>query len=275
MTFLVTAATGNVGNATLQSLLAIGQTVRAVSRHTREWPAGVEGVVGDLNDPDGLRDAARGVDGAFLLSGYPSEAGVLEALPDDAHAVLLSSGSVPGGSPENAVTAYHLESEAAVKASGHSWTMLQPNSFMANALRWQPQLDAGDTIRLPFADVPIALIDPSDLGELAARALTDRRHAGASYRLSGPEALLPETQIAILSAALGRPLHFEAQPDDEARAQMERAMPAAYVDAFFAFFSEHTLDETTVWPTVHEVLGRRPGTFAAWTRANAHRFLSA
>jgi uncharacterized protein YbjT (DUF2867 family) len=272
MTYLVTAATGNIGNATLRALVERGESVRAVSRSERTWPQGVEGVVADLNDIGTLGEAAIGMRGAFLMSGYPSEAGVLTALPQDAHVVLLSSGSVPGGSPENAVTAYHLKSEQAVRASGHPWTMLQPNSFMANALRWKDQLDAGDTVRLPFADVPIALVDPADVGAVAAAALTDAEHAGRSYRLSGPEALLPEQQVAILGEALGRSLSFEAQPDDAARAAMSEQMPAEYVDAFFAFFREGTLDETSIWPTVQQVLGRPAGTFAAWARTNRQRF---
>lgn len=272
MTYLVTAATGNIGGATLRALLERGAPVRAVSRSEREWPEGVEGIVADLGDPDGLREAAAGVRGAFLMSGYPSEAGVLEALPRDAHVVLLSSGSVPGGSADNAVTAYHLKSEQAVRASGHPWTMLQPNSFMSNALRWKEQLASGDKIRLPFADVPIAMVDPEDVGAVAAAALTEAGHDGSSHRLSGPEALRPEEQVAIVGEALGRPLAFEAQPDDEARAEMSAQMPAEYVDAFFAFFREGTSDETTVWPTVTDVLHRPPGTLAAWARANAERF---
>ena len=176
------------------------------------------------------------------------------------------------GTSENAVTAYHLRSEQAVQASGHPWTMLQPNSFMANALRWKVQLDAGDVVRLPFADVPIALVDPEDIGAVAATALVDDGHAGRSYRLTGPEALRPEQQVAILGAALGRRLRFEAQPDDEARRELETQMPAEYVDAFFSFFADGAVDETTLRPGVEQVLGRPPGTFAAWARANTDRF---
>src|SRR4051812_10521434 len=55
MSYLVTAATGNIGSATLNALVNGGERVRAVSRSEREWPEGVEGVVADLDDPDGLR----------------------------------------------------------------------------------------------------------------------------------------------------------------------------------------------------------------------------
>jgi uncharacterized protein YbjT (DUF2867 family) len=116
------------------------------------------------------------------------------------------------------------------------------------------------------------MVDPADVGAVAAAALTEDGLAGRSLRLSGPEALTPAEQVAILGEGLGRPLRFEAVPDDEARATMEAQMPKPYVDAFFAFFADGTLDETTVWPTVEDVLGRPPGTFAAWVSANAHRF---
>ena len=49
-------------------------------------------------------------------------------------------------------------------------------------------------------------------------------------------------------------------------------MPSEYVDAFFQFFVEGTIDETTVHPTVHQLLGRPPGTFEHWALAHADAF---
>jgi uncharacterized protein YbjT (DUF2867 family) len=272
MTYLVTASTGNIGSATLNALLNLGERVRAVSRSPRDWPEGVEGVVADLNDPDALRSAASDARGAFLMAGYPSEAGVLEALPPKAHVVLLSSSAAPSGAMHNPVARYHIESEQAVEAAGHAWTMLQPNAFMSNALRWQDQLAGGDVVRAPFADIPVAVIDPADIGAVAATALTQPGHARQRYRLSGPEALLPAEQVAQLAEALGRPLRFEALPDDQARAEMTEQMPAEYVDALFEFNRGGLIDETTVHSTVNAVLGRPPGTFAAWAAVNASAY---
>jgi uncharacterized protein YbjT (DUF2867 family) len=185
---------------------------------------------------------------------------------------LQSSSAVPGGDTTNAVARYHIESEQAIRASGLEWTFLQPNSFMSNTLQWADQLRRGDTVRVPFADVPIATVDPRDIAAVAAKALTEDAHAGRSYRLSGPESLLPEERLAILGRALGRDLRFEAQPNDEAHAEMSTAMPPEYVDAFFSFFVDGTLDESAVLPTVEEILGRPPGTFAAWAEAHAAAF---
>ena len=53
---------------------------------------------------------------------------------------------------------------------------------------------------------------------------------------------------------------------------MEKAMPREYVDAFFSFFAEGTIDETTVLPTVKEILGREPRTFKQWATAHVAAF---
>lgn len=271
MTYLVTAATGTVGSQVVLALLERGARVRAASRSEREWPEGVEGAVADLEDADGFRTAARDVEGAFVMAGYPSEAGLLDALPPDAHVVLLSSGAAGSGS-DDPVTGYHVASERAVEASGRPWTMLRPNSFTANALRWKDQLAAGDVVRLPFPDIAIALNDPADIGAIAAVALLEDGHAGRRHRISGPEALLPEEQVATLAAALGRDLRFEGLDDDAARTAMGADMPPAFVDAFFGYFRGGLVDETTVRPTVEQVLGRPAGTFAAWAQAHAAEF---
>ncbi len=78
--------------------------------------------------------------------------------------------------------------------------------------------------------------------------------------------------MSILAGVLGRPLRFEGTPDDEARAEMSATMPADYVDAFFSFFADGTLDESPVLPTVRDVLGRPPRTFLEWALAHAAAF---
>jgi uncharacterized protein YbjT (DUF2867 family) len=272
----VTGATGNAGGAVVQALVAAGQPVRALVRAGAEaaLPAGVEPAVGDLNRPETFAASLPGVRGAFLLSGYEQMPELLAALRDAGaeRVVLLSSSAAPGGDMGNAVARYHILSERAVRESGLPWTFLQPNAFMSNALRWLPQLREGDVVRARFADVAIATIDPADIGAVTVEALTTGELDGRSLRLSGPEALRPADQVRILGAALGRELRFEGQSNEDARAEMEAAMPAAYVDAFFSFYVDGTIDETTVQPTVREVLGRPPGTFEQWTAANVEEF---
>jgi uncharacterized protein YbjT (DUF2867 family) len=273
---LVTGATGNIGGELVRALAHAGGQVRALIRdgESRDLPAGVEQVAGDLNDPESMRTALAGVRGMFLLPGYQGMAQTLaEARKAGVeHVTLLSGNSAGSGDTSNAVSAYMIESETTVKDSGLAWTILRPFGFMSNTLQWIPQLRAGDLVRAPFAGVPIAMIDPSDIAAVAALALSSAGHAGNVYHLTGPEPLRPADRVRILGAARGRELRFVAQSDDEARAEMSAAMPAKYVDAFFSFYVDGTLDESGPLPTVAGLTGRPPRTFEQWAQAHAAAF---
>jgi len=273
---LVTGARGNAGGAVIRALVSSGQRVRAVVRDADRapLPAGVEAVAGDLNKPETLAPHLEGVSAAFLLSGYE---GLEETLANMRQAgvervVLLSSSAAPAGDETNAVARYHILSERMVRQSRLGWTSLQPNTFMTNTYQWLGQLRHGDVIRAPFPDVHVATIDPDDIGAVAALALTSAASEGHEYRLSGPESLSPADRVAILAEVLGRELRFEAQTNEEARAEMSAAMPPEYVDAFFRFFVDGDLDESAVLPTVQEITGRAPRSFEAWARAHADAF---
>src|SRR3954469_1734816 len=281
---LVTGATGHVGAGPARvgaergrPRPAAGEPVRALVRDASRaaaLPDGVEAVAGDLDRPETLEPAIAGVGGVHLRAGY---AGLADALDRMRRAgvervTLQSSSAVPGGDTTNAVARYHIESEAAIRASGLAWTFLQPNGFMSNALEWAEPLRHGDVVTAPFAGVRTAQIDQRDIAAVAATALTTGRLDRRSLRLSGPGSLLASDRGAILGSVRGRGWRREPQSDEDARAEMSASMPAEYVDAFFSFFVDGTLDESEVLPTVEEVLGRPPRTFAAWAEEHAGAF---
>jgi len=272
----VTGATGNVGAELVRALIMRGQEVRGLVRPSSRaaLPAGAESIIGDLDRPETFSAALAGVRGVFLLSGYKNMSGLLAEIrrAKVERVVLLSSSSAPGGDMNNAVARYHILSEAAVRESGVPWTILRPCSFMSNALRWVPQLRAGDVVREAFPRVRVAAVDPDDIAAVAAQALLSAGHEGRSYLLTGPESLLAADRVRVLAKVLGRELRFEGLSDAEARAEMSRTMPPQYVDAFFSFFVDGKLDESKVLPTVEEVIGRQPHTFEQWAIAHADAF---
>jgi len=257
---LVTGATGNAGGAVAEALRAAGEDVRAVSRS-----GGV-----DLNDPATV--PFEGVTAAFFMSGYPAELFTAAREQGVERAVLLSGSSAENGDRANAVSRYMLDSEDALKASGLEWTILRPHAFFSNALRWLPQLREGDVIRESFPEAVSSAIDPADIAAAAAAALTGSRHAGRTYRLTGPEPLTIADRVRILGEALDRPLTLDPFTNEEAEAEMSKTMPREYVDAFMAFYVKGTLDESQVLPTVEEITGRRPRTFARWAAEHARAF---
>ncbi|WP_119729202.1 NAD(P)H-binding protein [Thermomonospora amylolytica] len=273
---LVTGATGNVGAEVVRALAASGVPVRALVRDaSRAEPRpGVEYVTGDLNRPESVKPALDGARALFLLPGYP---GLPELLAEARRAgaeraVLLSGGSAGSGDLSNAITRYMAESERAVRESGLAWTFLRPSAFMSNTFQWIPQLRAGDVVRAPFAGVRIANVDPYDIAAVAVAALLTDGHEGKVHLPTGPEALSAADRVRILGSVLGRDLRFEAQPDDEARAEMLKTTPVEYVDAFFDFYVAGSLDESVVRPTVQDVTGRPPRTFEQWALAHAEAF---
>jgi uncharacterized protein YbjT (DUF2867 family) len=273
---LVTGASGNVGSEVVRALLGSGEKVRALTRGTASaaLPAGVEVAVGDLDRPETVDAASAGARAVFLLPGYADMAGVVRAirLAGVERIVLLTSGAAANGDLTNAVERGQILSENAVRESGLEWTILRPSGFTSNALRWLPQLHAGDVVREPFPDVAVASIDPFDIAAVAALALTTAGHDGQTYRLTGPESLLPAENVAILGEVIGRNLRFDGYTDAEAREVLSAVMPSEYVDAMFQFFVEGTYDDSKVLPTVRELTGQAPRTFEQWAVTHADAF---
>jgi uncharacterized protein YbjT (DUF2867 family) len=262
MIVAVAGAGGNVGGALAEMLAADGHEVRAIVRGS-----------GDLNDAKTLGWAFDGADGAFLLSGY-DDAGLVAAMQRGGvrRVALLSSSAAPTNDLTNAVAAYHIRSERALQESGLAWTFLRPNAFMTNTLSWAKPIRAGEPVVAPFANIPISTNDPRDVAAVAAVSLTSGAYDGVAHRITGPEPLLPSEQVAILGELLGRELPFRAQDDAEARADMSSRMPAEYVDAFFEFYVDGAIDETSVRPTIEEVTGRPPRTYRDWAEENLQAF---
>ncbi|MFE3255649.1 NAD(P)H-binding protein [Nocardia sp. NPDC059229] len=273
---LVTGATGNVGAELVRALADGAEPVRAVVRDPAKaaLPAGVEAVAGDMTAPDTLTAALTGVRALFLLPGYP---GVAQAAAKAGveHIVQLSGVSAATGDTGNAVTRYMMASEQEVTDCGAAWTIVRPCAFDSNALRWLPQLRAGDTVRVPFPTVRTASLDAFDLAAVAAHAFADPALRGEILWPTGPESLLPAEQIAILGDVLGRDLECVGLSDEDARADMLKSTPVEYVDAFFDFYVAGAIDESIVRSTVEQVTGRAPRTFRQWATIHAGAFRQA
>jgi uncharacterized protein YbjT (DUF2867 family) len=96
-------------------------------------------------------------------------------------------------------------------------------------------------------------------------ALTTDGHEGKAYSITGPEALSVGEQVAILSDILGKQIEREG---------MEKSgMPAYLIDALLPFAAYIRSGKAAeVLPTVEEITGKRPSTFAHWARVHAEAF---
>jgi len=280
---LVTGSTGNVGRELVAQLAARGEPVRAVTRRpaAARFPAGVEVVYGDLEDPASIEAAFSGADHAFLMSAqqpgsaeHPThDPQLVEAAQRAGVGRAVKLSVFDGGAGDDTIGAWNREAEAAVMGSGIDWTMLRPGRFMSNALWWAPMIRAGDTVTIPFANRPAVPIDPADVAAVALASLTTEGHRNRAYQLSGPEVLTPADELRLLAEALGRPLRLVEPPIDKVRAGMIAAGTAEpVVDAIVARSLSEKGAEAEVLSTVSDILGRPPTTFAAWARSHAELF---
>jgi uncharacterized protein YbjT (DUF2867 family) len=272
MIILVTGATGKVGRPLVEALLAGGHRVRALTRDPRRagLPAGVEVVAGDLGATETLAAAFAGVTAAHLINFHGDDFAPL-ANGEELVALARRAGVRRVTVLKGDVTRSPLEQ--AVVAGGLEWTFLAPVEFMANTLEWAEAVKTEGVVREGFAAMKSALIDEADIAAVAAVALTRDGHAGQEYLLTGPEALTPPERVQILEKVLGRPLQFVELSRDEVLAGWR---VAGFADADIEFFlkmrTEPPAAGYTVLPTVEQVTGRPPGTFARWVRAHAAAF---
>ncbi len=268
---VVTGATGNVGRPLVRALAAAGEEVTAVSRRPADSPEGVRHLAADLDDPGGLAPAFDGAGALFLLAAGGDPEGIIEvAKAGGVKRVVVLSSLGAGTRPE--LYPHFVAYEEAVRRSGLDWTLLRPGGFDSNAFLWAESVRAERLVAAPFPEVALPMIDPDDIGEVAAAVLRDGRHTGRTYELTGPSAISPRQQARAIGDALGEPVRFAEQSRDEARARLLGFMPEPIVEATLTVTGEPTPRERQVSPDVERILGRAPRAFAGWAARNAGAF---
>jgi uncharacterized protein YbjT (DUF2867 family) len=273
MTVLVTGATGNVGSAVIRELCDRGVAVRAFVRApAAALPERVEVAVGDFDDPASIRSALDGIDRVFLSSGDgPRKVQHEAAVIDNAAGVdLLVKASTLGaeaGSPLKPFD-WHGRINEHLRRSGIPHVILGSAFYMTNLLA------TAEPVRIlpaPAGAGRVAMIDPRDVGAVAAAVLCGSGHEGRTYRLTGPEAISDADIATILGA------HFIDVPPAAAREQLAAAgMPewlVDHLDRAFALIRDGAFADTT--DTVRVLTGREPRSFAAFASDHADAFARA
>jgi uncharacterized protein YbjT (DUF2867 family) len=277
-TVLVTGATGNVGRHVVTRLTQRGITVRALSRDPSpsRRSAGVTVAPGDLTDPDSVSRAAAGADAAFLiwpfLTAQGAEAAVRAIAGQTRRIVYLSAISVHDGAPpgQNGVWG---QVEQAIRQSGAEWTFLRASGFAANTLAWADQIRSTGVVRWVYGQAARSLIHERDIADVAVRALTDDKHVGATYVLTGPDAVTQADQVRIIGEVTGVPVRWEEAAPEEIRDQLAAATgDLAFADHAVAYWSSLVDQPELVTRAVEDITGVRARTFRDWAQDHARDF---
>jgi uncharacterized protein YbjT (DUF2867 family) len=275
MTILVIGGTGLVGSHVVEALASAGHAARATSRRPAAFPPGVEGAAVDLADAPALRSALDGVRAVFTYA-TPGTARLLVeqmAAAGVHRLVLLSSADAASNDMSDFNCRRHREVEIAIEQSRLDWTFLRPVAFASNALFWKEQIRATGVVRSPFPNASQSLIDPRDIGRVAAAALTSGRLVGEAPILTGPESLTQLRQVDILGAALGRPIAFEAITPEAMRTMLSGFLAPEYIDLKLTALADAERHPDPVTDAVGTITGQPPASFAQWAKRNAAAFL--
>jgi len=239
MTILVTGASGTIGRQVVGQLVARGASVRALVRNPdkADFPAGVSVVKGDLMDPDSLRGAFADVDAFFLLNAVTSDefTQALIALNVAREAGVDRVVYLSVIHSDRFVNVPHFAGkfgvERMIEQMGFSATILRPAYFMNNELTIKDAVLAYGAYPMPIGAKGLAMVDPRDIGEIAALELIHRAHADRPMpieriNLVGPDTLTGAQAAAIWSSVLGRPIAYGGDDTAGFEQNLRNVMPA-------------------------------------------------
>lgn len=278
---LVTGASGLTGGAVISALKRRSATVVALTRggsDVRLRDMGVDLVRrADFRDPAALRAAMEDINAVYHICPrmQPDETEIglsMIAAAKEAGVRLFGYHSVIRAPKREIV--FHwakLEVEMALAASGLDCVIMQPTNYMENVTWTWPLIRDEGRYLLPYsADKPLTWVSAQDVGEAAARALTDPALANGTYELCGPDPAMTRHDICrLLAAQIGRNVVAETEVMEAyfARPRFEGrpAEELARLRTMFEEYDRHGLAFGNGF-VLQSILGRKPLSYGDWLR---------
>jgi uncharacterized protein YbjT (DUF2867 family) len=261
---LVLGGRGKTGRRVVERLAARGVPTRVGSR-SGEPPF-------DWEDRSTWAPALEGVASVYV-SYYPDLAapGAVEAAGSFAELAVKS------GVPRLVLLAGRGEAEAeqaeqAVRHSGADLTIVRSTWFSQNFSEdYMLDYVLSGELALPAGDTPEPFVDADDIADVAVAALTDDRHVGELYELTGPRLLTFADAAEEISSAVGREVRYvPVSIEEHAAIAAEQGVPGEVIDLLTRLFGE-VLDGRNAHVTdgVRRALGREPRDFSDYARDTA------
>jgi uncharacterized protein YbjT (DUF2867 family) len=288
MTILVFGATGTIGHQVVDQLVQRGASVRALVRDPAkaDFATGVDVVQGDLMDPASLRGAFAGVSAFFLLNAVT---------PDEFTQALIALNVAREAGVQRVVYLSVIHSdryvnvphfagkfgvERMLEQMGFAATILRPAYFMNNELTIKDTVHAYGVYPMPIGSKGLAMVDPRDIGEIAAIALVHRANATQPMvleriNLVGPDTLTGADAAAIWSSVLGRPIAYGGDDTAAFETNLRHFMPGwmAYDMRLMAerFISDGMVPDAGDIARLTAMLGRPLRTYRDYVAAIANQ----
>lgn len=282
---LVTGATGRVGYHLMEALADAKADAAAMVRvdaRAADLPGSPQHVVASFDDPPSA-EILRGFDRVFLLSPVHEEQTALETVFIDAlvaaghgpHVVKIAWDGFQDPDCDVRFMRSHRDIALHLDAVGLPVTYLAPSMYMETFLVAADSIREDGAIPAPAGQGRVGFVAATDVAAVAATVLTSPGHEGATYVLTGPEALGYADVAAQVSAVFAREVDYEDQPVEHARELMLAAGLSRWkVDGnleLFDWIRQGGAD--TVTAAVREVTGNDPHSAQDWLSESRAAFV--
>lgn len=264
-TVLVLGSTGKTGRRVVSRLRERGVPVRAASRNSAT-------ATFDWNDSDTWEGVLWGVE-AIYISYAPDLAipGATEAIEKFVERAVLANVKrlvlLSGRGEEEA-----QRCELIVQGSPLEWTVVRASWFSQNFSEgeFRDMVLAG-AITLPATDVPEPFVDIDDIADVAVEALTDQRHHGEIYEVTGPRMFTFREAAEKIAKAVGREVAFIPLTTAEFSEAVAESDVPSDIAWLLNYLFETVLDgrNAHVCDGVYRALGRQPKDFSVFVREAA------
>ncbi|CAF3463342.1 unnamed protein product [Rotaria sp. Silwood1] len=241
MSYVVTAATGQVGSAVVNYLLSQSVSVRAVirseSRSEYFTSRNIEVAIADLTNADALTKAFQGAKAVFAMNPPVYEtsdmntaamkvsnalAAAIQAAQVPRVVILSSVGAEKSSGTGNILTTHILEET--LKGTAPQIVIIRCAWFMENWFKSVSAVKLGQSpvlgSMLQKLERKIPQVATDDIGRVAAEYMTKPAQAVDRMiivELEGPEPYSPNDVAQIVSKALGKNIHAAAMTEEMIR----------------------------------------------------------
>ncbi len=261
---LITGASGNVGREVAKCLTQ--KNIPFLVTTHRQEEASAEKVYFDIEQAGTFLPVLEGVEKLFLIRPPQISDAKRYFLPlvqaakqqGVKHIVFLSVLGV-----ENIKFVPHAKIEQYIRESGIPYTFLRPSFFTQNIVNQHgDELRNDNTLYVPAGKGKTSFIDVRDIGEVAAKCLTEYGHRNHAYTLTGSEALTYYDVAKIFSEETGHTITYAHPTLWQFRKHMlAKGISSAYVNVMSVIYLTTMLGlAKQITPELATLLGRAPRT---------------
>lgn len=232
MTIAITGASGQLGRFVIGKLkqkVGADNIVGIVRNAEKVKDLDIPVRTADYHHPATLEAALAGIDTLLLISGNElgqraaQHANVINAAKKAGVKRIVYTSVLHADSSPLSLAPEHVQTEAALKASGLAYTILRNGWYTENYTGSIAPALANNAFYGSAGDGKIASAARADYAEAAVVALTDDSHAGKTYELAGDNAYTLAELAAEISGQTGKDIPYVNIPEADYAAALKGA----------------------------------------------------